>query len=103
MYAHARAIRPDKRIKLTSLLAIDTERRIVLEGHGDTTIGFYAGRISEKKVKEAIRDFVLFELNSKGINAVISIHEILHKSPAQIERLLLRVKSESYASLRRLR
>jgi hypothetical protein len=103
VYAHAWVNKETKRIKLTALLAIDGEGKIVTEGYGNMTIAFYNGRISKKKVKEAIRDFAVSDLKNRGVEVDIRLTDVVYRTPVQIEKLLSRMKSERYENLRRLR
>src|SRR5438034_2536549 len=50
-----------KRIKLLQFIMTNSDRQLVAEGYGNTTIGCYENRISLMKVKEAVRSFARYE------------------------------------------
>jgi len=82
---------------------IDPQGKLVGEGEGDMTIGFYEGRSSLRKIKEAVRSFAHYELEQLKLKGNVPLENIELKDSVEMERILSKVRSERYEHLKGLR
>ncbi len=102
-YATAYAKPDSKRIRLLQFLITDGEGNLTAEGSGDTTIGFYKGRISPMKIRIAVQSFAKYELKRLNLDGDVPLENVQLKTPVEIEQVLSVLKSERYDRVKDLR
>jgi hypothetical protein len=102
-YAATYVDRYSKKIRLVQFLMIDAEGAIIAEGIGDTMIGFYEGRVSQAKIKEAVQSFARYELERSQLKGDVPVKNISLKDAVEIEQMLVKMKSDRYKGLQELR
>jgi hypothetical protein len=103
VYATTFVKRDLKKVKLLQFLMIDSEGKLIAEGLGETTAGFYEGRLSQKKIMEVVRSFAQCELESLNLPGEVPIQNIALKNPVEIEQILSKVKTGRYERLKEFR
>ena len=102
-YATAYAKRDSRRIRLVQLLIVDDQGKLVSEVTGDTTIGFYEGRVSPNKIRIAVRSFAKYQLERLELVGDVPLKDIQLKTPVQIEQILSKLKTQRYENLKDMR
>jgi hypothetical protein len=101
-YAYTRLSHNSRGIRLVEFLLIDSQGNAIADGSGDITIGFYEGRISHAKVKEAVKSFSRQILQTLGLSGGIMVENISLRDAVEIERLRARTKCARYDYMRGL-
>jgi hypothetical protein len=76
------------KVSAIRMLVLDPYGEIALDDDEEKTVAIFPGRMTSRRMREAVRSFAEFELRRKNPDLKIPLRNVVPRSPEEIDKIL---------------